>query len=237
MEIKNAKYEISSPSADKCPATDRPEYAFIGRSNVGKSSLINMLCRSKKMAKTSQTPGKTLLINHFNIDNGSWYLVDLPGYGFARRGKDQRDRLAAMIRGYVLDRCQLTCLFVLLDIRHEPQKIDLEFMDFLGEHGVPFAIVFTKADKLGPVAARRNVEAYEKRLLQNWEELPPVFITSSEKGTGREEILDYIDSINRSLAEEKKTDKAEVAHRNVEEEKENQEGSGTGIQESGNKEN
>lgn len=206
MDIKNAKYEISSPTVDKCPDSGVPEYAFIGRSNVGKSSLINMLCKSKKMAKTSQTPGKTLLINHFSMDDGTWYLVDLPGYGFARRGKEQREQLSEMISGYILGRCQLTCLFVLLDIRHSPQKIDMEFMDWLGEHEVPFAIVFTKADKLGPVAAERNVEEYKKELLKKWEELPPVFITSFEKGKGREEILDYIFSINKTLENNSRND-------------------------------
>lgn len=199
MDIKKAKFEISSPSVDKCPATGVPEYAFIGRSNVGKSSLINMLCKSKKIAKTSQTPGKTLLINHVSIDDGKWYLVDLPGYGFASRGKQQREQLTRLIEGYILNREQLTLLFVLIDIRHNPQKIDLEFLDWLGEHDVPFAIVFTKADKLGPVAAKRNVDAYCKELLLSWQELPPVFITSSEKAKGRQEILDYIDTINKEL--------------------------------------
>ena len=201
MDIKNAKFEISSPDVSRCPATGVPEYAFIGRSNVGKSSLINMLCKSKKMAKTSQTPGKTLLTNHFKIDNGEWYLVDLPGYGFAARGKDQRDKLEKLIEGYILDRTQLTCLFVLIDIRHNPQKIDVEFLDWLGEHDVPFAIIFTKADKLGPVAAKRNVDAYCNELRLTWSELPPVFISSSEKGKGRQEILDYIFSINKEVNE------------------------------------
>ena len=198
-DIKNAKYLVSSPTVDKCPATNVPEYAFIGRSNVGKSSLINMLCKSKKMAKTSQMPGKTLLINHFSIDNDKWMIVDLPGYGFARRGKDQRDALTKMINDYILDRSQLTCLFVLIDIRHNPQKIDLEFMDWLGEHQVPFAIVFTKADKLGPVAGKKKVEEYMKELHLTWEELPPYFITSSEKGLGRQELLDYIYQINKEV--------------------------------------
>jgi len=199
MDIKNIKYEISNENPRKCPATDVPEYAFIGRSNVGKSSLINMLGKSKSLAKTSQKPGKTLLINHFKVDNGEWYLVDLPGYGYAARGKEQRDKLARIIEGYILEREQLTSLFVLIDIRHEPQKIDIEFLDWLGENGIPFSIVFTKADKLGPVAAERNVEAYKKELLKRWEELPPVFVTSSEKGKGREELLDYIYSINKEL--------------------------------------
>lgn len=203
MDIKNIKYEISNENPRKCPATDVPEYAFIGRSNVGKSSLINMLGKSKSLAKTSQKPGKTLLINHFKVDNGEWYLVDLPGYGYAARGKEQRDKLARIIEGYILEREQLTSLFVLIDIRHEPQKIDIEFLDWLGENGIPFLIVFTKADKLGPVAAERNVEAYKKELLKRWEELPPVFVTSSEKGKGREELLDYIYSINKELKDSK----------------------------------
>ncbi len=195
MEIKNIKYEISNENPHKCPATDVPEYAFIGRSNVGKSSLINMLGRSKSLAKTSQKPGKTLLINHFKVDNGEWYLVDLPGYGYAARGKEQREKLSKIIKGYILERAQLTSLFVLIDIRHEPQKVDIEFLDWLGDNGVPFSIIFTKADKLGPVAGQRNVEAYKKELLKRWEELPPVFVTSSEKGTGRQELLDYILSL------------------------------------------
>ncbi|MDE7401981.1 MAG: ribosome biogenesis GTP-binding protein YihA/YsxC [Muribaculaceae bacterium] len=201
MDIKNAKYEVSSPDVSKCPDTSVPEYAFIGRSNVGKSSLINMLCKSKKMAKTSQTPGKTLLINHFSMDNGTWYLVDLPGYGFAARGKEQREKLTKLIDGYILDRKQLTCLFVLIDIRHNPQKIDMEFLDWLGEHDVPFAIVFTKADKLGPQAAERNVNSYCKELLLTWEELPPIFVTSSEKAKGRDELLNYIFTLNKEIAE------------------------------------
>lgn len=192
---------MSSPDVSKCPVTKVPEYAFIGRSNVGKSSLINMLCKSKKMAKTSQTPGKTLLINHFKMDDGRWYLVDLPGYGYAARGKEQREQLQKLIDGYILHRRQLACLFVLVDIRHEPQKIDLKFIEWLGENEVPFALVFTKADKLGPVAAQRNVDNYCKDLLKNWSELPPVFITSSERAQGREEILDYIYSINREIEE------------------------------------
>lgn len=200
MDIKNIKYEISNERADKCPATSVPEYAFIGRSNVGKSSLINMLGKSKSLAKTSQKPGKTLLINHFKVDNGEWYLVDLPGYGYAQRGKDQRDKIGSIIRHYILEREQLTSLFVLLDIRHAPQKIDLEFLDWLGENGVPFSIVFTKADKVGVNAGLQNVEDYKKVLLEKWEELPPIFITSSEKGRGRQELLDYIYSINHEIA-------------------------------------
>lgn len=200
MDIKNAKFEISSPDVRMCPDSGVPEYAFIGRSNVGKSSLINMLCKSKNLAKTSQTPGKTLLINHFRMDDGKWYLVDLPGYGYAARGKEQREKLRHLIDGYILHRRQLTCLFVLVDIRHDPQKIDMEFMEWLGEHEVPFSIIFTKADKLGKEAASRNVEAYKKELLLSWEELPPIFVTSSEKAQGRQEILDYIYHINEEVA-------------------------------------
>lgn len=208
MDIKNAKFHISSPDVTKCPVTGVPEYAFIGRSNVGKSSLINMLCKSKKMAKTSQTPGKTLLINHFAMDDGRWFLVDLPGYGFAARGKEQRERLTHLINDYILERQQLACLFVLIDIRHDPQKIDVEFLDWLGENEVPFAIVFTKADKLGPVAAQRNVEAYCNELRLTWSELPPVFVTSSEKGRGRQEILDYIFSINKEIEKDCPADRS-----------------------------
>ncbi len=206
MEIKNPKFEISSPDVSKCPDVQVPEYAFIGRSNVGKSSLINMLVRRKGLAKTSQTPGKTLLINHFSINDGEWYLVDLPGYGYAQRGKAQREQLQKLIEGYVLDRHQLTNLFVLIDVRHDPQKIDMEFMDWLGEHGVPFSIIFTKADKLSNAAVERNVEAYKNELKLSWEELPKIFITSSEKPRGRDEVLDYIDSINQELKSECKSE-------------------------------
>ncbi|MDE6576554.1 MAG: ribosome biogenesis GTP-binding protein YihA/YsxC [Muribaculaceae bacterium] len=196
MEIKKAAYEISSPAAKQCPATNVPEYAFIGRSNVGKSSLINMLTKRKGLAKTSQKPGKTLLINHFKINDGEFYIVDLPGYGYAARGKSQREDFRVMIEDYILNRPQMALLFVLIDIRHEPQKIDMEFLNWLGENGVPFAIVFTKADKLGPNAGLAKVEAYKKELLKGWEELPPIFISSAEKGSGREQILDYIEEIN-----------------------------------------
>ncbi len=201
MNITNAKFEISQPDYRKCPRHEVPEYAFIGRSNVGKSSLINMLTGRKGLAKTSQTPGKTLLINHFSINDGAWYIVDLPGYGYAARGKEQRSQLKSLIEDYILHRCEMTLLFVLLDIRHEPQKIDLEFLRWLGENEIPFAIIFTKADKLGPNAGLRNVEAYKEVLHREWEELPPVFITSSTTAAGREEILAYIDSINKSIKE------------------------------------
>lgn len=223
MDIKNAKFEISSPDVSRCPDTTVPEYAFIGRSNVGKSSLINMLCKSKKMAKTSQTPGKTLLINHFRMDDGRWYLVDLPGYGFAARGKDQREQLKRLIDGYILNRPQLACLFVLVDIRHEPQKIDVEFMNWLGEHEVPFAIVFTKADKLGPMAAQRNADAYCDQLKNNWEELPPIFVSSSEKAQGRQEILDYIYSINKDIETNKDIEEERIEEEKSEEKTEEKE--------------
>ena len=198
MIIKSAEFKISNSTVSKCPDTTLPEYAFIGRSNVGKSSIINMLTGRNGLAKTSATPGKTMLINHFLI-NDEWYIVDLPGYGYARRGKDSRDELRRMIEGYVLQRAQMTNLFVLVDSRHEPQKIDLEFMEWCGENGVPFSIVFTKMDKLGKIIGGRHVVEYKKRLLETWEELPPIFETSSQDGRGRDEILAYIDEINHSL--------------------------------------
>ncbi len=197
--IKSAQYIISSPDVKDCPQSTLPEYAFIGRSNVGKSSLINMLCHNPKLAKTSQKPGKTLLINHFLI-NGEWHLVDLPGYGYAQAGQKQREALKRMIERYCLLREQLVCLFVLIDCRHEPQKIDLEFITWLGENGVPFAIVFTKGDKLGKVRLKENVEAYKTRLLEEWEELPPVFVTSAETKLGGEELTAYIESLNAEVA-------------------------------------
>ncbi len=198
MNIKSAEFKCSSPRADMCPQTDLPEYAFIGRSNVGKSSLINMLTERNKLAMTSSTPGKTMLINHFLI-NDAWYLVDLPGYGFAMRGKREMDKLQNLITHYVLDREQLTCLFVLIDIRHEPQKKDLDFLEFIGENGVPFSIIFTKADKLTKGKREHNLNAYISHLKEQWEELPPYFLTSSTSRIGRDEVLDYIDSINKSL--------------------------------------
>lgn len=201
MEIKNAKYEISNARADKCPDTDVPEYAFIGRSNVGKSSLINMLTSNGSLAKTSQKPGKTLLINHFRINNGEWYIVDLPGYGYAARSKEQRADFRRMIEHYVLERRQLACLFVLIDSRHQPQKIDLEFLDFCGENGVPIAIVFTKSDKESQRIVDHNVALFKKELLERWEELPPVFVTSSEKKKGRDELLGFIESTNKAWYE------------------------------------
>ena len=198
MVIKSAEFVISNSRVEKCPTTGLPEYAFIGRSNVGKSSLINMLTARKGLAMTSQKPGKTQLINHFII-NDAWYLVDLPGYGYARLGKDSRDSLRRMIEDYVLERKELVLLFVLLDCRHEPQKIDLEFIQWLGEEGVPFALIFTKADKLSKGRLAANVEAYKAKLHEEWEELPPIFITSSEERMGRDELLGYIEEVNTTL--------------------------------------
>ena len=198
MDIKTSEFTISSPNVEACPRDTKPEYAFIGRSNVGKSSLINMLCNHKGLAKTSSTPGKTLLINHFII-NREWYLVDLPGYGFAKRSKSVQQKIENMITSYLLMRQQLVNVFVLIDVRHEPQKIDLEFINWLGESGVPFAIVFTKADKLSALRVSENVSRYKETLSETWEELPPCFVTSSEKKQGRDEVLDYIDNINKQL--------------------------------------
>ncbi|MBE6314957.1 MAG: YihA family ribosome biogenesis GTP-binding protein [Bacteroidales bacterium] len=196
MKIRNAQYEVSNSKVEKCPDINVPEYAFIGRSNVGKSSLINMLTSRKALAKTSQKPGKTLLINHFKINDGEWYIVDLPGYGYASRGMQQRNEISRIIKDYISKREQMTNLFVLIDSRHSPQKIDLDFINWLGESGTPFSIIFTKADKLGPNAILTKVEEYKKVLSKEWEELPPIFITSSEKGTGRDEVLQYIEEIN-----------------------------------------
>lgn len=197
MTINKSEFIISAPSVERCPNDDKAEYAFIGRSNVGKSSLINMLCNHKGLAKTSAMPGKTLLINHFLI-NGEWYIVDLPGYGYARSKTTQRN-LQIMNTGYILKRQQLCCLFVLIDIRHEQQKIDRQFVDWLGEHGVPFAIIFTKADKLKPNQGRAKAQAWMEQLKDTWETLPPYFITSAESKEGRDDVLDYIQSINDSL--------------------------------------
>ena len=198
MIIKSAEFVISNTDVNKCPASTLPEYAFIGRSNVGKSSLINMLTQRKGLAMTSQKPGKTQLINHFLINN-EWHLVDLPGYGFARIGQSNRERLKSIIEDYILEREQLTNLFILLDCRHEPQKIDLEFIEWAGENGVPFALVFTKADKLSKGKLASNIEAYKQTLLESWEELPPIFITSSEAKEGRDELLNYIEVINKTI--------------------------------------
>ncbi len=201
MLIKTAEFVISSARADRCPPTDgKPEYAFIGRSNVGKSSLINMLTGRKKLAMTSATPGKTLLINHFSINN-EWYLVDLPGYGYAKRGKKEMEKLRNLIEYYVLERKELTCLFVLIDSRLTPQRIDLEFIQWLGEEGVPFALIFTKADKSKTTELRKNVDGFLNELRKEWEELPPHFVTSSAQGRGRDEVLDYIEQINTQFHE------------------------------------
>ncbi|NDV47506.1 YihA family ribosome biogenesis GTP-binding protein [Paludibacter sp. 221] len=200
MDIKTAEFVISNTDWKKCPETNLPEYAFIGRSNVGKSSLINMLTNRKDLAKTSAKPGKTLLINHFYI-NDEWYLVDLPGYGYATASKSMREKLKKIIESYILFRTQLTNLFVLIDCRHEPQKIDLEFMQWLGESNVPFSIVFTKKDKLSSTRFTENIENYKQKLSEEWEELPPIFYTSSEKREGKDELLTYIDEINQSIKE------------------------------------
>ncbi len=198
MEITDADFVISNTDVKKCPAGTFPEYAFIGRSNVGKSSLINMLTARKGLAMTSSTPGKTMLINHFLI-NKTWYIVDLPGYGYAQRGLKGLQQIQRIIEDYILQREQMTNLFVLIDARLEPQKIDLEFMEWLGENGVPFSIVFTKGDKLKSGQLKTNLDQYLKKLKEQWEELPPYFITSSIKRTGRKEILDYIDNINNGF--------------------------------------
>lgn len=198
MQINSAEFVISNTDVRKCPDGQLPEYAFIGRSNVGKSSLINMLTGRRGLAMTSATPGKTMLINHFLI-NKQWYIVDLPGYGFARRGQKGKEQIERIIHSYILQRAQMTCLFVLIDSRHEPQRIDLEFIEWLGENGVPFALVFTKADKMKPGALSANIGRYLLKLQEQWEELPPHFITSSEERLGREELLEYIDNINKQL--------------------------------------
>ena len=198
MDITNAEFVISNTDVRKCPTGTFPEYAFIGRSNVGKSSLINMLTGRKGLAMTSATPGKTMLINHFLI-NKSWYIVDLPGYGYAKRGQKGQEQIKRIIESYILQREQMTCLFVLIDSRLAPQAIDLEFTEWLGENGVPFAIVFTKADKLKGGRLHTHINEYLEQLKEQWGELPPYFITSSENRMGRKELLDYIESINKSL--------------------------------------
>lgn len=197
MEITSSEFVISNTNVTKCPAGHLPEYAFIGRSNVGKSSLINMLTNHKGLAMTSATPGKTLLINHFLINKG-WYIVDLPGYGFARRGKMGKKQIQKIIEDYILEREQMTNLFVLVDSRHEAKAIDLEFIEWLGENGIPFTIVFTKADKSGKGQLGKSVQMFLDRLAEQWEELPPYFVTSSETRQGREELLAYIEKINRT---------------------------------------
>lgn len=197
MEIKEAQFVISNSDVKRCPKPDRPEYAFIGRSNVGKSSLINMMTNKKSLAKTSGKPGKTRLINHFIINN-EWYLVDLPGYGYASVPLAERKKWEKFLRTYILERENLYCLFVLVDARHEPQPVDLEFMEWLGVSQVPFSIVFTKADKLKPSELENNLRVYRGKMLEQWEELPEIFVTSSETGEGRSEILGYIENINRN---------------------------------------
>ena len=199
MKIYSAEFVVSNTAVDKCPKDRIPEYAFIGRSNVGKSSLINMLMERRHLAKTSSTPGKTQLINHFKINN-SWYLVDLPGYGYARVSKKKKATFQKYIENYFLQRKQLVCSFVLIDCRHDPQKIDLDFMQFLGENFIPFSIIFTKADKLTPIKLEKQINSYKTKLLEYWEELPTSFITSSSNGLGRDEFLNYIDQINKDLA-------------------------------------
>lgn len=200
MKIKKAEFKISNSRADQCPkdTPSRYEFAFIGRSNVGKSSLINMLTAHKGLAMTSSTPGKTLLINHYII-NDDWYLVDLPGYGYAKRGKREMEKLRNLISFYVLERQELTTLFVLIDSRLKPQRIDLEFIEWLGENGVPFAIIFTKSDKNKQQELQKNVKTFLNTLAEQWEELPPHFISSSERGTGRDAILDYIEGVMKSM--------------------------------------
>ena len=198
MDIKSAEFIISNTDYLKCPDSKLPEYAFIGRSNVGKSSLINMLTNRKGLAMTSSKPGKTQLINHFIVNN-EWYLVDLPGYGYAQRGKEGREQIRKIIDSYILKRTQLTCLFLLLDCRHEPQKIDMDFLNWLGEEGVPFVIVFTKTDKISKGRLAENIKAYTAKLQETWEELPTIFYTSSEHRLGGDEILNYIDEINKTL--------------------------------------
>ena len=196
MKIKSADFVMSNSKVDRCPNEPLPEYAFIGRSNVGKSSLINMLTQKKSLAKTSGRPGKTQLINHFKI-NENWFLVDLPGYGYARVSKQNKKTFQKYITDYFLQRQQLVCAFVLIDVRHEPQKVDLEFMEWMGENGIPFCIIFTKADKIKPKALERQVDAYIQHLLDGiWMEAPPYFVTSSSNGQGREELLLYIDGLN-----------------------------------------
>lgn len=198
MIIKSAEFVKSSGRWQDCPEPNIPEYAFIGRSNVGKSSLINAMMNRKDLAKTSQTPGKTQLINHFYI-NEEWYLTDLPGYGYAKVSKVQRKDFEKLITNYILNRNNLVNLFVLIDVRHTPQKIDIEFIEWCGENGIPFSIIFTKADKLKPNAAGKNVEAYKTELLKTWEGLPEIYITSAEKKEGTEEILNFIEKTNTFL--------------------------------------
>lgn len=199
MKISTAEFVKSCSAPSQTPNSDgRPEYAFIGRSNVGKSTLINMLTGRKGLAKTSQKPGKTQLLNYFNI-NDSFYIVDLPGYGYAKTPKNIREGFRKLIKAYILGSENLTNLFILIDCRHEPQSIDIAFIEQMGEHGIPFSIVFTKSDKLSETKLRQNIENYKNELLKNWEELPPIFITSGEKLRGADELLEYIEEINQSI--------------------------------------
>lgn len=198
MEIKSANFVISSPKVDMCPDADRPEFAFIGRSNVGKSSLINMLTNKKNLAKTSSTPGKTQLINHFMI-NDQWYLVDLPGYGYAKVAKTKRRTWTGMIKNYLLQRENLANLFVLIDSRHSPQKLDLDFVNSLGAWGIPFTIVFTKIDKIKQREVSKNIKNFKSELLKDWEELPPIFETSAVKGTGKMKILEFVEDVLQEI--------------------------------------
>ena len=202
MNIKSAEFLASNTTYEKCPKPDLPEYAFIGRSNVGKSSLINMLTNRKSLAKTSATPGKTQLINHFII-NEKWYLVDLPGYGFAKTSKDNKAAWDKMIRDYLEKRMNLMTIFVLIDIRHEPQKVDVKFINWLGEKAIPFVIVFTKSDKISKQLVASSVARYKRELLETWDQLPTIFITSAEKNVGREEILGYVEMVNKEFRNEK----------------------------------
>jgi GTP-binding protein len=195
LKIKEAEYLISSALVSQCPKPDKPEYAFIGRSNVGKSSLINMITGKESLAKTSQTPGKTQLINHFII-NKTWYLVDLPGYGYARVSRTEREKFEKMINNYLFERENLINTFVLVDIRHSPQAIDLEFMEKLGVNGVPFAIIFTKADKLSKLQIENHINNYKTEMLETWEAMPQYFVSSASNGMGKEEITSYIDSLH-----------------------------------------
>ena len=201
MEIKEARFIISNTDVKKCPRPDKPEYAFIGRSNVGKSSLINMLVRRKSLAKISGKPGKTRLINHFLI-NDEWYLVDLPGYGYAKIGKIEREKWEKSFRNYILKRENLYCLFVLIDSRHEPQPIDLEFLEWLGLSQIPFAIIFTKTDKLKPGEQDKQIEIYKAKMLEQWETIPPCLVSSAATGEGREQILQFIQNINQTAREQ-----------------------------------
>ena len=201
MKVRSAEFIMSNSNVMKAPKDRIPEYAFIGRSNVGKSSLINMLMERKDLAKISGKPGKTQLINHFKI-NEEWFLVDLPGFGYAKVSKKKRTIFQFFIENYFKEREQLVCTFVLIDSRHDPQKIDLEFMQFLGENQIPFCIVFTKADKLGSSKLNKQITSYKKKLLNTWETIPTSFITSSSSGLGREEFLDFINSVNQDVAKD-----------------------------------